>query len=138
MNGNYNVLVDQPSGLGTTYPAVADTGITQQIPRYDGTTLVADQTLFLLWGGPNDFFLGLATRPNDMLTVINDALGAMASNIQTLAGLDAEHILVPGMPDLGKTPEALAAGPVVSEQMSQISAFYNLGLAGLLDMLDRP
>lgn len=134
-NGNYNFTVNQPTGL-TSYPDVANTGIAQQISRYNNSTLVADQTLFLLWGGPNDIFLGLATQPGNMPTVISDALGDTSDNIQTLVGLGAEHILVPGMPDLGQTPEALAAGPGASTLMSQISAGYNLGLASLLDFLD--
>ena len=37
--------------------------------------------------------------------------GVTVDNIQTLVGLGADHILVPDMPDLGQTPEALAAGP---------------------------
>jgi len=135
-NGNYNFTVDSPTGL-TNYPTVANTGIAQQIAQYkENSTPVADQTLFLLWGGPNDIFLGLATRPGDMSNVISGALTAMAYNIQTLVGLGAEHILVPGMPDLGKTPAALEAGPDAPALMSQISAGYNLGLTDLLDTLD--
>ncbi|WP_295431192.1 SGNH/GDSL hydrolase family protein [uncultured Thiodictyon sp.] len=138
-DGNYNSTVNSPTGL-TNYPAVANTGIAKQVARYDNSTLVPDQTLFLLWGGPNDIFLGLAAQPQNMDTVIVQALDAMAYNIQTLVGLGAEHILVPGMPDLSKTPEALEAleaGKVdLWALISKSSADYNLGLTNLLDALD--
>ena len=59
---------------------------------------LAANSLVVVWGGANDFFTG------------DSALQA-ASNIDaivaTLEGEGATHILVPGMPDLGLTPEYL-------------------------------
>jgi phospholipase/lecithinase/hemolysin len=52
-------------------------------------------SLFIVWGGPDDYISGgtVAQGVTDVLTII----GALQ-----LAG--AQHILVPGMPDLGLTP----------------------------------
>src|SRR5262249_49861258 len=55
----------------------------------------APTSLFIVWGGPDDFITGgsVALRVADILTIV----GALHS-----AG--ATHILVPGMPDMGLTP----------------------------------
>ena len=52
-------------------------------------------SLFIVWGGPDDYISGgtVAQGVTDVLTIV----GALQ-----LAG--AQHILVPGMPDLGLTP----------------------------------
>ena len=52
-------------------------------------------SLFIVWGGPDDFISGGTVQQGvtDVLTIV----GALQ-----LAG--AQHILVPGMPDLGLTP----------------------------------
>lgn len=52
-------------------------------------------SLFVVWGGPDDFISGGTVQQGvtDVLTIV----GALQ-----LAG--AQHILVPGMPDLGLTP----------------------------------
>lgn len=141
-NGNYNFIIDSPAGLNAGYAAVGTTGIAQQIARYapfSGSLAdpnVAGHTLFLLEGGPNDLFLGFETKPpSEISNVVNAALTDMAGDIGALAALGAKHILVPGLPDLGKTPEAFGFGPVVAGQLSQISAGYNAGLSGVLSQL---
>ena len=138
-SGNYNVEINNPPGLGAAYPALAQTGIEQQLKRYSAQHPAvpnAESTLFLLWGGPNDMFLGLETRPpQDIATVIKDAVTDLANDILALAGLGARNILIPGMPDLGKTPEGLSKGELISGYMSMASAGYNLGLDTAIDDL---
>jgi phospholipase/lecithinase/hemolysin len=55
----------------------------------------APTSLFVVWGGPDDFITGgsVAVGVTDILTIV----GALQS-------VGATHILVPGMPDLGLTP----------------------------------
>ena len=52
--------------------------------------------LFLVWGGANDFLVSGS---------ISTAVANIDSIIATLLGDGAQHILVPGMPDLGITPD---------------------------------
>lgn len=120
-DGNHNAIVDSPAGLGTSYPAIAGTGIAQQIARYAATRDPAAfdpvHTLFLLWGGPNDLFLALAMQragaPVDFGATVRDAVSNLAGDIGSLAALGARPILVPGLPDLGLTPDGRAAGAAV-------------------------
>jgi phospholipase/lecithinase/hemolysin len=57
---------------------------------------IASTSLFVVWGGANDFFSGgsVSTAVGDMLFIISE-----------LQGVGAKHILVPGLPDLGLTPD---------------------------------
>lgn len=130
--GNYNVEINSPPGLGIAYPALAQTGIQRQVERYatqHPSVPDAPSTLFLLWGGANDMFLGLETRPPaEIGDVIQSAITDLSSDVLALANLGAQHILIPGLPDLGKTPEGLSKDPAVSAYMSQASAEYNMGL----------
>ncbi len=56
----------------------------------------APSSLFIVWGGPDDFITGGTVSQGviDELTIV-----------AALQGVGATHILVPGMPDLGLTPE---------------------------------
>jgi phospholipase/lecithinase/hemolysin len=55
----------------------------------------APTSLFIVWGGPDDFITGgsVAIGVADELAIVS-----------ALQGVGATHILVPGMPDLGLTP----------------------------------
>jgi phospholipase/lecithinase/hemolysin len=52
--------------------------------------------LFMVWGGANDFLVGGS---------VATAVANIDSIIGTLQADGAQHILVPGMPDLGVTPD---------------------------------
>lgn len=134
--GNFNAFVDNPVGLQAGFPAVSATGIAQQIARYDPAGLDPDATLFLLWGGPNDFFQGFAMSQAglavDYEALVTTAVTNMAGHIQTLAGMGATNILVPHMPDLGLTPFASHNGPSFAATATALTDAYNSGLATVL------
>ena len=135
-SGNYNALVDSPSGLAATFPVVSNTGISQQIARYNPSGLAPGNTLFLLWGGPNDFFYAFAQSQGgvsvDFNAVASQAVTNMSNNVLALASLGARNILVPNMPDLGLTPFALGLGATFSGSASGITNAFNAGLASAL------
>jgi phospholipase/lecithinase/hemolysin len=58
---------------------------------------VVSTSLFVVWGGPNDFFQTPTGSP-----LI--AAGDVRSIILQIQAAGGQHILVPGMPDLGLTP----------------------------------
>ena len=58
-------------------------------------TPFAPTSLFIVWGGPDDFITGGTVAQG-----VADELAIVA----TLRGVGATHILVPGMPDMGLTP----------------------------------
>lgn len=112
------------------------TGIAQQIAAFNAANpgaLVGAQKLTLLWGGPNDFFLGFARAqagvPVDFVALTTEAVFNMASNIVALATAGATNILVPNMPDLGATPFAAKLGAAFAAQATALSDGFNFGLA---------
>jgi len=87
--------------------------------------------LFVVWGGANDF---LAPSPLDTTpqAVIARAVGNLDGIVTTLQGLGAQHILVPGMPDLGLTPYFEGLGPAAAAQGSAITDAFNAALIASL------
>jgi len=77
-----------------------------------GSPLVSS-SLFLVWGGANDFLVGGSP------TV---AAQNIDSIVATLEGDGAQHILVPGLPNLGLTPDYLgdAAATAYSNQFNAV------------------
>lgn len=89
----------------------------------------------MVWGGPNDIFLGAETG-GDLNPYITAAINALANDLLALVGMEARHILVPGMADLGMTPEAIGLGPVGMAGLSALSSAYNGGLGQMLGGLE--
>jgi phospholipase/lecithinase/hemolysin len=97
------------SGDGGSQTMLGNPGLPGMLLQVQGSLSAiapfAPTSLFIVWGGPDDFITGgsVAVGVTDMLTIV----GALQS-------VGATHILVPGMPDLGLTPKyygnALATG----------------------------
>ena len=87
--------------------------------------------LFVVWGGPNDFFSPSVVDPTpaDIINrAVTNLLGLVASLFQALG---AQHILVPGLPDLGLIPE-LSGDPIGAALASAATDAFNAALlAGL-------
>ena len=77
-------------------------------------------TLFTVWAGPNDFLGG----GNDYISSVDNIILAL----ETLDALGAQHIIVPNMPDLGRTP--LLYGDA---QASALTQLFNGSLQASLD-----
>jgi phospholipase/lecithinase/hemolysin len=134
--GNYNVQLDSPPGL-QAFPALAETGVSKQIERYNPAGFNPDTTLHLLWSAPNDFFAGIDVQnklgiPVDFTALGKDVVLSLGDHIGSLVGKGAKHILVPNMPDLGLTPEALALGPSFAGLATFLTDGFNAGLDTLL------
>jgi phospholipase/lecithinase/hemolysin len=83
-------------GTQTTLGALGPPGMLLQVQGTLSTIApFAPTSLFVVWGGPDDFITGgsVTVGVTDILTIV----GALQS-------VGATHILVPGMPDLGLTP----------------------------------
>ena len=101
-------------------------GMAQQLGLYFSSTSVADpDALYLVWGGANDF-----------LTVDSPNLAAqnIASYVGGLAAIDAEHILVPNIPDLSLTP-FVQLNPSLASLARGFSLAFNAELASQLDIV---
>lgn len=85
--------------------------------------------LFVVWGGPNDV---LAPSPLDATPqdIIARAVANELAIIMDLRTRGAYRILVPGMPDLGLTPDVILNGDPVAA--SALTAAFNATLLSLL------
>jgi phospholipase/lecithinase/hemolysin len=86
---------------------------------------MAAHSLFMVWGGPNDFNSnGLSMQTADA------AVGYIMNIVDGLQAIGVQHIFVPGMPDLGKTPQYVSHG--LGTQGSLLSAYFNSELVKAL------
>jgi phospholipase/lecithinase/hemolysin len=113
------------TGTGPTVGPIG-IGMLNQVPysfTFGSVTSALPSALVVVWGGPNDFAdFGLTTA------VADAAVANLVTEVDTLKGAGAKHILVPGMPDLGLTPAYASLGPVVASEVSFLSAYFNTEL----------
>ena len=116
--GNY---VD--GGTQTSFGAHGFPGMQPELAMSMSTIKpIASTSLFVVWGGPNDFLTnGFTTATAD--TAVSDLL----SIISQLKTAGAQHILVPGMPDLGLTPDYYGSAGATA-----MSLYFNHELTTLL------
>lgn len=84
--------------------------------------------LFTVWGGANDLFFHL-----NGLTTQAQFLGAAGQQVGLVASLQnagARYILVPTIPDVGRTPFGLSQGAAGSAGISALVSGYNQALFG--------
>ena len=84
--------------------------------------------LYTVWGGANDLFFhlnGLSTQ-----TQFLSAAGTEVSLIGSLSQAGARYILVPTMPDVGRTPFGLSQGAAGSAGITALVQAYNQTLFG--------
>ncbi len=86
---------------------------------------MAAHSLFMVWGGANDF-----TSNGLTMQTADAAVGYIMGVVDGLQAIGVQHIFVPGMPDLGKTPSYINQG--LGALGSQISAYFNSELVNAL------
>jgi phospholipase/lecithinase/hemolysin len=131
---NYNYEIGFPPGLPAT---LAATGMQAQVGQFLGgmPTNVGD-SLFFLWGGPNDISLGFATGgAAGAAQAAASAVGNLAGLVQGLAGGGARQFVVLNMPDLGSTPGGLASGNAAG--LTALSQGFNVGLADAMNQVEQ-
>jgi phospholipase/lecithinase/hemolysin len=125
---NYNYEASFPLPLPDVF---AMTGMEVQIAdALDPPAFNPSRTLFLVWGGPNDIFLALATGTNPF-AVIPQAVANLASHVEALAHAGARYILVPNMGDLGATPFGAPQGRFFTQVTQDFNAALESSMADL-------
>ena len=119
------------TSFNTSNPMTDLLGSTGQLAQFQATHASADpNALYTIWIGSND----LADIAASGATPAQDAadIGTVAANIDTaisfLAGEGAKNFLIVTVPDLGKTPDAIAGGPIDVAGASQLSAAFDTTL----------
>jgi phospholipase/lecithinase/hemolysin len=114
--------------------------LSSQLAAFKAANPVANSNgLYTIWIGANDLNAILGANPSASVAAAEAAgvVGNIDAAINTLAGDGAKNFLIVTVPDLGKTPEALAAGPLGVAAASGLSAFFDsalvngLGSAGI-------
>jgi len=105
-------------------------GATGQLAQFQSTHATADpNALYAIWIGSNDLSDMLANAaPSQFGADIATIAGNIDTAIDTLAGMGAKNFLIVTVPDLGDTPQALAAGPAASAGASLVSADFDATL----------
>ena len=100
-------------------------------PQRRGWGLFSTVDLFVVWGGADDILAPspLDTTPQD---IVNRAVSNIDGMVASLQGLGAQHILVPGVPDLGLTPFFAGLGPLAAAQATAFSDLFNAELSATL------
>ena len=116
----------------TANPADLPYQLTQfqaEVPHPDANALCT------VWIGANDLISGLGPGHDD-IALVNAAVSNEMTFLNGLAADGAKTILVANVPDLGKTPDAIAAGPLYQAQGSLVSALFDMKLQDSLTAFD--
>lgn len=128
---------------GTTLAHTGNkTDLTAQLVYYNARNLAAQpNALYTLWIGSNDMnalagALGKGTlSPSQISGDIALAIGNIAGVVNGLAHDGMKHLLALNVPDLGKTPDAIAAGSTAVATVSALAADFNVALSAELAAL---
>lgn len=130
-------------GIGA--PTLTALPITNQIQNYltQYGSFNSNQ-LVLIQGGPNDIFTQVqiaaaAGNTGAALLAAQNAVitagGTLATAVQAVLAAGATKVVVANVPDLGGTPQALAAGTQAQQLLSGLSTAFNAALKGQLQTL---
>src|SRR5690606_12582626 len=159
-SGHFRTLIPEQArpftGKFTTKPALAWSGYVAGHYRPDATTAVSGGRNYARGARPagasalppaprrpqdNAFSAAKAAGANDIFAIAERApvdstiATAVGGTVQAVGALDAagaRYILVPNLPDIGITPDAIAAGPMAQATLTALSAGYNNALYGAL------
>jgi phospholipase/lecithinase/hemolysin len=123
-------------------PVFPDFDLSTQVRLFlnDAHGMAPGRATYVIWIGANDLDDALDALQADptgatSAGIINDALTALAGNIQALWAAGARSFLVPNMPDFGLLPALQMLGPPAVQAGRQLSMGYNAGLAQILQQL---
>ena len=119
------------TGSGTSSMNAPNMG--KQVSDYLAVYPPSASELYVFWGGANDVFAGLVAgeTPDPLVSVAN--LAQLIRTMVTEGG--AEHLLVPNMPPLGRTPWGLTLTSQQQQQLDLLSAGFNSALSTQLAQL---
>jgi phospholipase/lecithinase/hemolysin len=127
----------KPSLAGGTDYAVGDAEsgtanpgdlLSYQVPAFEAANPggANPNGLYTIWIGSNDL---AAIPPGSSVATVETDIGDIAGNIDTaindLSSVGAKNFLVVTVPNLGDTPEALAAGAATIAALSELSASFD-------------
>lgn len=105
------------------------TGAMGQVSQFEAGHATADpKALYTIWIGSNDLFAATKAPASQIPTGIGQAVANVDGAIAALAAEGAKNFLILTVPDLGKTPDAIAGGPAAQAGASALAAAFNATL----------
>jgi phospholipase/lecithinase/hemolysin len=119
-----------PTSFNTAPLATDLVGGTGQIAQFSAVHATADpNALYTIWIGSNDLLdIPTGATSSQIASDIGTAIANIDTAIGTLATEGAKNFLIVTVPDLGKTPGAIAGGPAVEAGASALSASFDTTL----------
>lgn len=125
--GTVNVNADE-------YPELTGTGLTTQVGQFTsdlGGGAADPGAIYAVFAGSNNFCGDCFGPGDDPAPIIEAGVTDILTAVGTLAATGAQKFVVFGLPDLGLTPRAIAAGeiiPGIEAQLSQLTDVWNAAL----------
>jgi phospholipase/lecithinase/hemolysin len=114
---------------------VANTGMLSQVNDYTAGGSVSGQSLYVVWGGGNDFLSAISSGNfAGMNNVATTAVTNLVTEVNKLYAAGARDFLVPLLPDLGTTYYG-TSGAIPVSTLSAVSASFNDALTKQLNGL---
>ena len=129
-------VTDLP-GVPPAPPTATATPIAAQVAQLVARGPLDANALYAVWGGADDVFFQLGAAAAGVITPAQAqgnlavAAGNLAHQVAVLQAAGARYVVVFNLPDMGKTPDAIASG-----QAAQVSAAANAFNAALIAALD--
>lgn len=128
-------------GSEITFDEGPSTGLLRQYQMYASGAGAAGSdpdALYVVWSGSNDIrysLMAAAADPDtDIAAIFSQRIGAYYQVLSGLAASGAQNLLVPNIANVGRSPEALAAG--VSGETTALVMAWNAALDDMLDTLE--
>ena len=90
--------------------------------------------LYVVYGGGNDLLA--AEHAPDRGLLVEHAVGAIGSIVEDLAAVGAKNILVPNLPDIGRTPALRQRGPELAAEGRRLSQAFDAALERRLRQIE--
>lgn len=132
-NGNNYAIGGARAGIDTvrTFPTGPNSGIdvpvastNTQTNNYLANNRVDPNGLYVVWAGANDL-LAINDNPANALGIVGAAVNSQIGTVTALKNAGANYILVPNIPDVGLTPDAISGGSAAQAQSTAITGLYN-------------
>ena len=92
------------------------------------------KALYVVYGGGNDLLA--ADQLANAVGLVNAAAAALGDIVEQLCRAGAVHILVPNLPDLGRTPAVRVHGPGIAATARRFSELFDTALEQRLSALE--
>ena len=111
--------------INTSFGApIAVASANTQANSYLANNRVDPNGLYVVWAGANDL-LAVNDNPANAIGIIGAAVQSQIETVAALKNSGANYILVPNIPDVGLTPDAISGGPAAQGQSTAITSLYN-------------